>query len=70
MHKVKDIREEKGMSGYELAARSGVSESNISRIERGIIKPGNVRVGTLHKLAKALGVRVDDFIDEKEFEGD
>lgn len=69
MTKLERIRKEKGVSGYELAKRSGVSESNISRIERGLIKPANVKVGTLFKLAQALGVDVSELIDREELKG-
>ncbi len=45
------IRAEKGISQKELAMRSGIDQSDISKIERGTANPS---VGTLTRLAKAL----------------
>jgi predicted RNase H-like HicB family nuclease/DNA-binding XRE family transcriptional regulator len=45
-----------GMSQGELARRAGVSQQQIAKLER----PGeNPTIGTLKKIAKALGVNVD-----------
>src|SRR5215210_1044423 len=44
------------MTLMELEAASGVGASTISKIERGVTQP---QAGTLHKLAEALGVEVD-----------
>ena len=41
----------------QLSVKSGVGQSIISRIERGVIK--NVRLSTARQLADALGVKVD-----------
>lgn len=50
------LREEKGISQRKLADLAGITNSTISRIEAGIVKPDLV---TLEKLAKALGVEKD-----------
>jgi transcriptional regulator with XRE-family HTH domain len=54
-------RAEAGMTLMELEAASGVGASTISKIERGVTQP---QVGTLRKLAQALGVEVEDFFRE------
>jgi transcriptional regulator with XRE-family HTH domain len=50
-------RSKAGMTLTELEAASGVGASTISKIERGVSRP---QAGTLHKLADALGVEVDE----------
>ena len=50
----------------QLAEKSGISQSNISKIESGNYQPS---VATLKKIADALGKRlVIDFADREDFE--
>lgn len=51
--RLKDLRESVSLTQGELAARSGLSEVTISRLERGRNAP---RESTIQKLAAALGV--------------
>lgn len=55
--KIKERREELGMTQEELAQKSGVSRQTISSIETG--KYENVLVGTLASIATALETTVD-----------
>ena len=55
--KIKERREELGMTQEELAQKSGVSRQTISSIETG--KNENVLVGTLASIATALETTVD-----------
>ena len=56
-----DTRVSVNMTQNQLAEKSGVSQSNISKIENGSYRPS---VATLKKIADALGKRlVIDFID-------
>ena len=48
------------MTQTELAERSGVGRVTISRLESGELK--ETTIGTLAKLAEALGVSVDELI--------
>lgn len=57
------IREKKGWSREKLAVESGVSYNTIVKIEYGGIK--NPKIGTIVKLAEALGVSIDRLIDKK-----
>jgi transcriptional regulator with XRE-family HTH domain len=52
--RLKEFREGKGLSQAELARRSGVSQSTISRIEAG--ETGGISLGNLERLADALGI--------------
>lgn len=57
-YKVKECREEKGLSQEELAKKSGVSRTIISRLESG--KTMVTTTETLIKIANALGKKVGD----------
>ena len=48
-----EIREREGITQAELARRVGTARSNVCRWER---KPSNITLGTLTKLASALGL--------------
>jgi transcriptional regulator with XRE-family HTH domain len=60
--RVRDLREAHGYSLEALAARCGVSRSNISLIERGQSSPTAV---VLDKLATGLGVALASFFEEE-----
>lgn len=63
---LKEIREQKKLSQYQLASLSGVPQQTISAIESQ--KRQNPGVETLYPIAKALGCTVDDLYkcEEKE----
>lgn len=52
---IKKAREAKGWSVYKLACKSGVNCAHIYRLEDGFL---SVRIDTLHKLCKALGLEI------------
>ena len=58
---VQETRERLGISRYELIKRTGLGEAHITKIERHKVDP---QIGTLAKIAKALGVKVADLIEE------
>lgn len=62
-YRVKEIREQKKMTQEELEEKSGISRQTISAIENN--RAGNVTVGTLMSLAKALGTTLDNLFFEK-----
>ena len=49
------LRKANGMTQKELAERSGVRQSNISRIEKGVCTPTLI---TLQELAKGFGKKL------------
>lgn len=61
--RLKEIREEKGMTQEELENKSGISRQTISAIENG--RTNNVMSGTLTALADALGTTIDAIFFEK-----
>ena len=56
--RLRELREERGISMRTLAAHSGLSANALSMIERGKTSPS---VSTLYKLAAALGVSITAF---------
>ncbi|MFD2306457.1 helix-turn-helix domain-containing protein [Enterococcus termitis] len=60
--RLKHLRESKELGVNQLALKSGVNASNISRLENGERKDPTFK--TVKKLAKALGVSVSYFADE------
>ena len=57
--KLKEIREEKGVTISALAQKSGITRQTIYRLENEMESTANSK--TLVALADALGVRVTDF---------
>ena len=57
-----NVRKAKGLTQRKLSAISGVPRVSISRYETGRVSP-NVRI--LERLARALGVQIDDLVDGK-----
>jgi transcriptional regulator with XRE-family HTH domain len=58
--RVRGLRRERQLSLDRLAARSGVSKGMLVQIERGETNPS---IGTLSKVAAALGASVADLVD-------
>ncbi len=50
-----DARRQRGLNQTELAKRSGVTQADISRIERGVLAP---TTPTLMRLAEGLNARI------------
>ncbi len=63
MTKIEKIRNEKKLSIYQVSKLSGVKVTTISNIEKGISNLDGVRLGTLKKISKALGVPVTEIIE-------
>lgn len=61
MDSIRRIRTIRGMTQLELAEASGIAQHTISQLENGRNSP---RAVTLHRLAGALGVGVEDFFTE------
>lgn len=62
--RIKEKREEKGLSGAELARRIGLERESLSRIEHGHTTP---RLQTLEKIAEVLNCHVRDLLSEEEY---
>lgn len=57
-----DVRKDRGLTQETLSELSGVHRVTIARYESGVTSP---TIRTLEKLAKQLGVPVEDLIDRK-----
>lgn len=54
-HAIAEARGKIGMSQKDLALKSGIDQSDISKIERGVANPS---VNTIEKLVKAIGMKL------------
>ena len=59
MNKLKEARKAAGLTQVELSRKTGMSQQDISSIERGDRDP---TASTLLKLADALGCKIDDIV--------
>ena len=59
MNKLKEARKAAGLTQVELSRKTGMSQQDISSIERGDRDP---TASTLRKLADALGCKIDDIV--------
>ena len=57
--RLKEWRERRLLTQRELAELVGMTVGTINRIERGVHRP---RLGTVRKLAEALGVTADELV--------
>jgi len=60
--RIRELRQNRGLSLRALAQRCDLSINAISRIERGVSSP---TLSSLHQLATALGVAITDFFQEE-----
>lgn len=51
-----EARIKAGFSQAELASKTGIDQADISKLERGV---GNPSIGTLEKIATAMGMKLD-----------
>ena len=66
MNKLRETRVVKKISQFQLRVLTGIHQSKISMIENGLIPPRNDEA---EKLARALGVRVEDLWNESTTKG-
>jgi transcriptional regulator with XRE-family HTH domain len=60
--KVKDLRESKGLTGYQLAQKAGITEARLMAYEAGYATP---TIATLMKISQALGVGMGFFFQDQ-----
>lgn len=63
--RIKEIREKKHMSIYELANKSRLSDSYLGRLENG--QRRDPSMATVIKIADALNISVEDLIGKRDF---
>jgi transcriptional regulator with XRE-family HTH domain len=59
--RIQKVRKELGMTQQELADKSGVLLTTVTKIENGIIK--NPTIEKLAKLAEALDISIDKLVE-------
>ena len=57
---IKRLRTKQGLTQTQLAERAGVSQPYLSQLEAGAKEHPDVQI--VQKLAKALGVKIDDLL--------
>ncbi len=63
-NRIKQLCKQRGFSIYRLAAMSGVKQSTLDNIVRGLSK--NPKARTLHKIALAFNMTLAEFLDFSE----
>jgi transcriptional regulator with XRE-family HTH domain len=58
--RIKNIREEKGITQVELGIEIEMEKSNVSRLESGRISPTFI---TLYRVAKALDISLSELVN-------
>ena len=64
MTNLQEYRKSRGISQSELAKQAGVNLRTLQDYEQGRKPLGQAAAVTVHKIAKALGVTVEDLITE------
>lgn len=62
--RIKSLCGKRGITYNKLASRSGLKQSTVDNIVRGLTK--NPRIMTLHKIANGLNMTISEFLDFKE----
>ena len=62
--RILNLCKKRGITVNKLATMSGIHQSTLDNIVRGISK--NPRIMTLHKIANTLNMTVSEFLDFKE----
>ena len=62
MNRLKQIREQKGLSQKELAKLSGVKLATVQKLDGGVNNVNKAQGETLYKLVKVLGISMEDLI--------
>ena len=63
LHNLERIRKEKGLTRAKVSQLSGVNQTTIQRLEKGMYDVNMVKLVTLIALAKALKCKVVDLLD-------
>ena len=64
VRRIRGLCSKRGIAINKLAVMSGVKQSTLDNIVRGLTK--NPRVGTLHKIALAFNMTLAEFLDFEE----
>jgi transcriptional regulator with XRE-family HTH domain len=61
-HKLRKLRKEQNLTQLDLARQVGITNGQISTIERGVSSPS---ISTLHRISSVLGVSMAEFFDDQ-----
>lgn len=65
---INDLLEKRGLTKYRLSKESGVSQTTIDDICSGKVDLGECPSGVLYRLAKVLGVSIEEILDSSKNE--
>lgn len=63
---IKEYRTARGLTQQQLADTAGLNRSQIQKLERGEIRIGNITLANAARLAYALGIKIEDLIENQE----
>lgn len=64
VYRIRSLCNERGIAINKLATMSGIKQSTLDNIVRGLSK--NPRIKTLHKIANTFNMTISEFLDFKE----
>lgn len=59
----KELLQERELTCYEVAKKTGISHPYLKKLENGTIEWRQITYGKLEKIAKLLGLTVDDMVN-------
>ncbi|NHM26331.1 helix-turn-helix transcriptional regulator [Desulfofundulus sp. TPOSR] len=62
MNRIREIRQQKKMTQFELARRTGIHPVNLSKVESGVLR---AYPGWRKRIAEALGVTEDEIFPKE-----
>jgi len=63
---IRDYRLARGLTQQQLADAAILNRSQIQKLERGEIQVGNITLSNAARLACALGIKIEDLIENQE----
>ena len=66
MNRIKELREQAGISRPKLAELSGVNVRTLESYEQGKKDINGAKLKTILKICKALNCRIEDILDDEE----
>lgn len=66
MHPIDQLCKEFGLTRYSLSKKSGVNDSTLANLVTRNTDVDNMKIGTIKKIAKAVGLSIDELVEKLE----
>ncbi|MEC1716582.1 helix-turn-helix transcriptional regulator [Schinkia azotoformans] len=66
MHSIDQLCKEFGLTRYSLSKKSGVNDSTLANLVTRNTDVDNMKIGTIKKIAKAVGLSIDELVEKLE----